>query len=189
MHLKSKIVFTLLFVVVLFTAADYGIHRLVIFPSYVALERAEAQKDLERCVEALRDEIRHLDLFTNDWATWDDTYRFVQDRNNEYIVSNLGLQTFLDNDLNLIYFCNTKGEVIWGEIRNLESGQRLQLPEFPSQGLPQGHRLLEHQTVDSAVAGIYATVPGAAHDRGQTDNNQRAEGTGAGKPRHGTVHS
>ena len=52
-------------------------------------------------MRALNREIYHLDSFTNDWAAWDDTYRFMQDRDPIYIESNLVDQTFVGNRLNL----------------------------------------------------------------------------------------
>ena len=111
-------------------------------------------------MEALRDEIHHLDVFTNDWASWDDTYQFIQDRNKAYIVSNLGIQTFLDNKLNIIYFCDSKGEVIWGEIRDLESGQVIRLPELPPLFSLKTICCSSTATLDSSITGIYDTAMG-----------------------------
>ena len=160
MVLRSKILITLLSVVVLYAALDYAIHRWVIFPSFTSLEQTEAQKDLERCVEALRREIHHLDQFTNDWAAWDDTYRFIEDRNNDYIVSNLGPQTFLDSNLNVICLITLKGRIVWSEVRDLESGEGIQLLDFSHGFLPTDHPLLQHRTSESSVAGVYMTNEG-----------------------------
>ena len=154
MSLKSKILLILLVVVALYAALDYGIQRLVVFPSFIALEQHEAKKDLERAFEALRREFYHLDTFNHDWAAWDDTYQFVRDRNTDYISSNLVAQTFIDNKLNLIYVCNEVGKVIWGEIRSVDTWQRMHLKKFPAESLPPTHPLLSHDNVDSAIAGV-----------------------------------
>lgn len=157
MSLRTKILLILVVVVVLYAGLDYGIQRLVVFPSFVTLEQDEASKDLNRCFEAIRRECFHLDTFNHDWAAWDDTYQFVQDRNAEYIASNLVAQTFMDNRLNLIYLCNKKGQVVWGEIRNVETWQKMDLKEFPPVSLPLDHPLLFHDSVDSLIAGVFST--------------------------------
>ena len=157
MSLRSKISLILLVVVALYAALDYGIQRLVVFPSFIALEQHEAKKDLERCFEALRRESYHLDTFNHDWAAWDDTYEFVRNRSTEYISSNLVAQTFIDNNLNLIYVCDEGGRVVWGQIRNVDTWHRLLLKEFPAESLPPTNPLLSHDNVHSAIAGVLST--------------------------------
>ena len=160
MSLRSKTLIVLSFVVILYVILDYAIQQLVIFPSYISLENAEAKKDIERCVEALQREIYHLKKLNDDWSAWDDTYRFVEDRNNEYIVSNLGISTLKNNKLNLIYFCNTAGKVVWGESYDLETEEKIQLSEFPSTALSKTDPFLQHKDVDSSVAGVFMTEKG-----------------------------
>jgi len=141
--------------VVLYAVLDFGIQRLVVFPSFIALEQDEARKDLDRCFDAIRREFYHLDTFNHDWAAWDDTYHFIQNRNADYISSNLVAETFIDNKLNLIYLCNEKGQVVWGEIRDVETWQRMHLKAFPPVALPPNHPLLFHDSTESAIAGVF----------------------------------
>lgn len=160
MSLRSKIALILIGVFILYLGFYYGIQRFVIFPSFVALEQEEAKKDMERCVEALYREVHHLDAFVHDWASWDDTYRFIEDRNTSYIQGNLVFDVFKNNSLNLIYYCNTKGEVIWGEVRDLETTNLLQLGDFPHTAFSPTHPLLAHKRLESSIAGIFMTERG-----------------------------
>jgi sensor domain CHASE-containing protein len=89
MSLRSKVVLILLSVFVLYGAVDYAAQRFVIFPGFLDLEREEVQKDLKRCVQAIKREIHHLDSFCHDWSAWDDTYEFAVSRSEDYIKSNL----------------------------------------------------------------------------------------------------
>ncbi len=43
-----------------------------------------------------------LDIFTRDWAAWDNTYEFIQDVNQDYIEANLVASTFSSAELNFI---------------------------------------------------------------------------------------
>lgn len=102
MSLKSKIILILFIVLVLYTCVEYLIQSFVIYPSFTKLEQDEAEKNMKRSLEALHREIHHLDLLCNDWATWDDTYRYVQDRNEAYREASLNSESFKISNLNLI---------------------------------------------------------------------------------------
>lgn len=160
MSLKFKIPLALLALIAIHSAVDLAIHRFVIFPRYNALERMFLQKDMDRCVEAIRREVKHLDTVTNDWAAWDDTCRFVENGDDNYIESNLGLQTFLDNRLNAIYIYDLEGKVIWGQTRDVRSGKQIRLSRFPEDKLPPTHSLLRHADSRSSIAGIMMTAHG-----------------------------
>ena len=160
MTLREKILLVQLAVLISFVALGYGILQLIVFPSFTSLEQGEAIKDVQRCVDAIERERYHLDLLCDDWAAWDDTYEFVQSNDPEYVESNLVLESFTDNELNLIYVVDTDGRVVWGEIRDLETEKESHLPEFPVSIFPMNHPLLAHETVHSSVSGIILTAGG-----------------------------
>ena len=141
MPLRSKTTLILLFVFMIYGMVSFGIQRLIILPSFLALERAEAITDVKRSVEALQHEIHFLDLLAWEWAAWDDTYEFIKTRSDAYIKVNLILETFSDDDLNVLYFVDTSGKVIWGETRDGQT-EITHLPEFPGDALPVSHPLL-----------------------------------------------
>jgi sensor domain CHASE-containing protein len=164
MTLRSKITLILLCVFILFGVVDFGIQRFIIFPSFLALEREEAVTDVKRSVEALQREINFLDFLVWDWAAWDETYEFIETRSDAYIKANLILETFADDDLNLLYFVNTSGKVIWGETRDRQT-EITHLPEFPGDALPVSHPLLSYKAENKPlsevkVAGVYNTGKG-----------------------------
>jgi signal transduction histidine kinase len=157
MSLNTKILGILLALMTTAALMDYAVHRWVIYPNYAALERAQAEKDLARCVAALEDEIEHLSAFASDWAAWDDTYRFIAERDPAYIDSNLGRRTFLDNRLNLIVFYTSGGRRVWGRIYDLATGGTAPLHPFDAPSLPPDHPLLERAVEDTPINGIYVT--------------------------------
>jgi len=160
MRLRTKILLSLTVILGLYTILNFLVQRLVIFPKFVALERKEAIKDLDRVVDALDKEVDHLSLLCNDWAAWDDTYDFSLDRSQKYIQANLVITSFTSNNLNLIFFYDPEGRVIWGEIHDLESEELLALKEFSSGSLPRSHPLLAHGSVESRVNGLIKTEKG-----------------------------
>jgi len=160
LRLKTKIIGILLIVLLLYAGFSFSIQWLAVFPNFLALERVLAERDLNRCIAALRREALHLDLVTHDWAAWDDTYSFIERRQPEFIESNLGPKTFFDNQFNLIYLCTPDGKKVWGEAWDLNTQQRISLPEFPSDGLGEGHILASNYDVELAISGIVMTSKG-----------------------------
>ena len=160
MSLKIKILGILSALMTVAAVMDYAVHRWVIYPNYAAMEQAQAEKDLARCVAALKDEIGHLDAFVNDWSAWDDTYRFVANRTQAYIDSNLGRRTFLDNQLNLIAIYSPKGRRVWSGTFDPLSGGPVPIPPFDAPSLAADHPLLKRAGWDAPIRGIYATDRG-----------------------------
>lgn len=161
MKLKTKILGVLLAVLLLYGLLSYGIERFVVFPSFVLQERLEAEKDLNRCLEALRREIHYLDEFVHDWAAWDDAYEFVQNTNMDFIRSNLVRTTFIDNRLNVIMLLDPDGRVLWKKMLDLKTGLELNIAQFSDDRFPLSHAFMAHtKDIESCVAGVYATDKG-----------------------------
>ena len=97
MVLRRKIGVSVLLLVVLGVILQEILYRCILLPSYESLERDEACREAQRVVAALQSDIENLRSFAADWGTWDDTCRFVEDRNPAYVKSNLGLPTFTQN--------------------------------------------------------------------------------------------
>jgi signal transduction histidine kinase len=160
MTLKIKILGILLFLMTITAIMDFAVHRWMIYPNFTAMEQTQAKKDLSRCVAALQAEIDYLDAFADDWAAWNDTYRFIAERTRAYIDSNLGPQTFMDNRLNLIAFYNTTGNRIWGRTYNLETGRTVPIQPFTAPFLRPAHTLLHRTGDDIPIRGIFSTDQG-----------------------------
>ncbi len=131
MSLRSKTLVILVGVFALYAALDFGVQRYVLFPSFLAIERTEAEKDINRCKEALLRECRHLDRLCQDWAAWDDAYKFVSDRNEAFIKSCLPVETFKECRLNRVYFLNSKDQLVWGGVRETKSNDLKVISNLP----------------------------------------------------------
>jgi sensor domain CHASE-containing protein len=165
--LTSKVLLILVTVFVVYIIINYGIQHFIIYPSFLALERDEARKDVERAVQALSREIHHLDQLCADWAAWDDTYEFVQapSEHEEYREANLIIGTFTASELNLIYFLDIEGTVVWGNIYDLETEETIRIADFPNDAFPKTHPLLSYKIVeespaDRTVNGVFMTEQG-----------------------------
>lgn len=138
MSLRLKIGLIVALAISLLALSNYAIQRLAVYPSFVALERDAAQKDIKRCRDSIRGEISHLGATCNDWAAWDDTYAFMAEPNEKYKKSNLIPEAFIDAKLNLLYLVNLRGETTWGRAFDLRAKQFIKIKEF-SEAPPLRH--------------------------------------------------
>ena len=135
-------------VILIGTLSTLGLLSIIFFlqvirPSFIEIEKKEAIKDLQRVVNTLQNEADHLSDLNHDWAAWDVTYEFMQTISDEYIEENLPVSSFKDNYLNIIHFYDVNGKLIWGESRDLESEELIDIKDFSGDSLPEKHLLLK----------------------------------------------
>lgn len=82
----------------------------VIRPHNLQLETKYANEKVLQIQNVFLSETEHLNLFSLDWSSWDDTYDFVQNKHTEYVNVNL-TEDILDNtQLNRIEFFDEHGK-------------------------------------------------------------------------------
>ncbi|HOW71374.1 MAG TPA: CHASE4 domain-containing protein [Phycisphaerae bacterium] len=80
------------------------------------MEEAEARRNVERAAVAVRNVLDRLAGRAKAWACLDETRRFIEDRNQAYIDSNLlshGL--FTDIELNAVVYRHVTGRIVYAE--------------------------------------------------------------------------
>ncbi len=160
MSLRAKILAIVAVVVVAYGIVDLAVQHRVIYPSFVALERDEAEKDLRRCIEAIDREIQQLGATAGDYGAWNDTYQFAVDRNKRYVESNLSPSSFKNLGVNLMAICNVRGEVLTSQVLDLTTQEPMEVPELPKDRYAPGHILVHHEGPQSAASGILITGNG-----------------------------
>ena len=160
MQLRSRIITAIFIVFVLLGVADQVVQRGVIFPQFLALEQEEAVKNIRRCREAILQELKHLGVLCRDWSAWDDTYRFIDDGNQEYEESTLLPGSFKSGGLNLVYYFQANGECRWGKCYDLTSLREVPLPGFHERLKTSREDFTSHVSIDSVKKGIVETPLG-----------------------------
>lgn len=77
------------------------------------LENQDAQKSVGQVLNAIDSEINDLEASLDDWAIWDDTYEFAEDRNEKYADSNLIENSFLELGVNLMAIVNNANKMVF----------------------------------------------------------------------------
>lgn len=160
MALRKRLALVFAAVLTALSALYGAIFVEVVRPGFVRMEQAEAERDLRRIREAVQRAAEEVNLLAGDWADWDDTYAFIQDGNQEYRNSNLVPTLFSQIRIQLLILLDRQGRAVWHGIVDPDGGGPLDLPEFPPQGLPQGHPLLRIAGHSDPLFGVVRTARG-----------------------------
>lgn len=128
MSLYRKTLLIIAIVTLALLAAMYAVTRTVLMESYVRLEQKHLIEDVERVRHALANYVSSLNSMLSDWATWDDSYAFMEDQNPRYVDSNLVDSAFTGMRLNALAYLDTNGKIVWGQGYDLEQERAAPLP-------------------------------------------------------------
>ncbi|MEW6358743.1 MAG: CHASE4 domain-containing protein [Planctomycetota bacterium] len=142
-------------IVILYVSA-----RIILLGSFARLEEHNVRTNVERAAKALDNELSLLDTIAHDWASWDDVYAFVQDRNPQFVRSNLVDATFSNIGVNFIVFANSSGEIVHAKAFDLYLQSEVPLPPTLAEHLGRRSRLLDHRNDQDCVRGILGLADG-----------------------------
>jgi len=114
MKLRNVALTSIFILALIVMATEYGVSNYIIKKGFDDLEQQQVASDVRRVKNEFLREVDSLDTFLWDWSSWDDTYQFAQDRNTDFIESNLGISTFQEQNLNLIIVFGKDGHIIYG---------------------------------------------------------------------------
>ncbi len=161
MSIRSQISLLLLCLAVPFLCMKWLAYSTVLLPAFDQLENEQAEKDVERFLDAIENELQVLSKRANDWGAWDDTYKFVSDRNETFQQVNLVDETFTNTDTDFLCFVSSKNEVIWGKCFDHKSHTYHEVPDLFSFVLDPVNGLQRFRTIDDDFTGVAPTSRGA----------------------------
>lgn len=127
--LRRRTLITLGLMVVGLVLVVYLIFNSIIKSSITELEHQDVQENLKRVQNAIVDDLDKMASIAEDWAAWDDTYYFVNDKNERYVKNNLQIETFLNLKLNVMIFTDNSGELIFAKGADLKDESEMPLPD------------------------------------------------------------
>jgi signal transduction histidine kinase len=119
---------------------------------YKELENDQVIRNVDRISEALSVRLDALNTFCYDWAAWDDSYRFAQQYNREFVDRNFQAETFNSSKINLILILNSSGKMVVGKAFDLKNSNEITLPDNLTATL-SANRLVNPASLDG-ISGI-----------------------------------
>lgn len=109
MRLRGKLLLAMSLVPILLTVSLYAYRELVLLPHYRGLEQVNVQEDTDRAVLNIEQMVQSLGSINADWSSWDDTYGYMETRDQQYIESNMVTGMFTDLGINVILLMDPAG--------------------------------------------------------------------------------
>ena len=120
-------------------AASAAITRTIVTEQYRELEEAGIKRDLLNATNILAHEASVLSSIVKDWASWDDTYTFLQDRNESYLEVNYVDETFINGRITLAVIISSGGEIVFTKAFDLEDEEEISMPNDLLQHVVEVH--------------------------------------------------
>jgi len=125
MSIKIK---NLVFVSVLFIATSAIIcifGKEVLIKNYLKIESDQSRDTIFRTEDIFTTNLDELETISDDWSRWDDTYNFVKDKNQVYVLANLNDTTMENLGLNLMVFVDSNKNIVAFKYHDLNTKQDL----------------------------------------------------------------
>lgn len=161
MTLRSKTLIIVGVAIVGLIGVLYVASRVIALASFAELEERAASQNVEQVLSSVSEELSILDTTVYDWASWDDTYSFMDNENPEYVRSNLLDDTFVALRLNVLLLVDPSGWITFGKAFDLQSEQQSALPEGLMEHLSPEGLLLSPEDTRGKVAGVLLLDEGA----------------------------
>ena len=133
---------------------------LVALQRFSSIEHEEIAEDVQQARSLLASEIDSLLTTAGDYAGWDDTYAFVQNRNQNYILHGLGSSFFSKLRLNLFCIVNLSGEVVYARFRPASTEPDMTLPDDLSPYIAPQAKLFQSVRQLKPLSGLVALEQG-----------------------------
>ncbi len=132
----------------------YAALQHILVRGYAELEQSVARQNVERALAAITDTRANLDSTAYDWASWDDTYAFMETFNTDYVESNISPSTFAGLRIDFIVYLDTSGEIVFAEGFDPDNEEEIPIPPDLGQYL----ELLTVEDADGQRTGILPLI-------------------------------
>jgi sensor domain CHASE-containing protein len=154
MTLRKKTLLLISVTIIGLLTVLYFTLRFILLENFEQVERQIVKMNVERARNALNNTIQGLDSFATDYGGSDDTYRFVVDRNRQYIASVLNDDTFSKNRFNLLLMINSSGRILYAKAFDTRNKKQVPLPkELKTRDFSEDF-VVQHKNINRSITGI-----------------------------------
>ena len=137
------------------------ISRGILLGDFISLENKQISHDTRTAVKVIDDDLDQLIRTAKDWAIWDDTYIFMQDKNPEYIISNLTDEALISIKVNMLLYVLNDGTLVHAKGYDFEKNAEMQIPPLLfGKNLSAGRFLLNHASETDCISGLIVLPEG-----------------------------
>ncbi len=126
----------------------------ILADGFKRVEETSIRKDVERALKTVANDLANLSSTARDYAEWDDTYAFVQDRNPDYIEANLVDSTFSELKINVFMLFDDAGQLVFAKGFDLDDAVVTPVTEGLLSYFQPGSAFLYHPDLQTRYSGI-----------------------------------
>ncbi len=155
MTIRNKAIVTLAIGTAVMMAASIFITSKLFGEKMDQLEIQKSTLDMERIDGAIASEVTNLSEKMADWASWDDSYQFIQDKNQSYIASNLETSASFESlRLSFMIFVDIDGKTVYGVGYDQKEKKIVAVPDGINKYLVKDKYLLKFDDISSDNSGM-----------------------------------
>ncbi len=154
MSLRYKILLFCCVGLLALTSSLFYIAKKILLANYAQTELQDIEKHTLQVKELIAQRLNSLDTSCHDWASWDDTYAFIEDNNEEYRKANLLLDTFSRIGANLVAYVHRSGKIVYARWFDFTNKSSAPLPADFCALLRPGQPLMRHSPENPARKGV-----------------------------------
>lgn len=154
MGLRRKTTIVICFSLVLLTVLMYLGLRHVLMNNVLVQENEDVREHMVRVINAIENEKRELQSLTSDYSRWDDSYNFVNDRNQVFIDSIMLDATFTNLKVNLIAYIDISGNIVYSKGYDHLSNSAMPVAESLKKEISSRSLLIQNPKSPHLVSGI-----------------------------------
>jgi two-component system, sensor histidine kinase and response regulator len=155
MTLRRKTTYLIVLTFLVLVGILYSFFSEMLLTRLLAIETRSMEENVDRVRRAVDFELEYLAAKSEDWAKWDDSYEFMQDRNKKYIKANLNYETLNGLHLEYLLYLDRQGKLFDGITpdRTKEESVRRVVPEEVV-GILNEPKLVTHTTASEETTGL-----------------------------------
>ena len=154
MKLRTKTIIAIsLFTFMIFAMLQI-VNIFVIQPSFTNLENQESKESITQARSTINYRLSQLEGKVKDYSSWDDTYDFVQNENQDYVESNFIDATFENLNLNLVAIMNNNRSVVFCQSFDLVNATMVNTSESTRETLVSDAFIWTFSSPEDELAGI-----------------------------------
>lgn len=155
MSLRRKTLLLIGLVLLGLIGLTFIISQTVLLTSYADLEAQDTRQNVQRVLNSVDDALEQLSTSVADYAYWSDTYSFIDDRNQDFIDSNLAPEVLAGNlAINMAIYLDTNNQLVTSQSIDLETGEIVPLPGGMEAMLAADSPLLTYSELTESHSGI-----------------------------------
>ena len=122
---------------------------------FAKIEQDDARKNVSRVQDAVQAQLGGIENSVLTWTQWDPAYRFVEDRNQQFLTENMSPTVYTGMKIDFCVFVNLKREVVYAGGYDIAQSRDLPVPPALLRLISEpGSRWLANTDPTVAVRGI-----------------------------------